>query len=158
MKKATVKMSLIRPTRRQVDLALSCPQLWSDRAVVPTYLPEEWHRDHRDYVIGRIIPSMRLSSKVRRIAVEAYLAGYEMVSDGSSVVPDQWNWKDIWGVMHDYIFYLHRMGRADAYGHKWTLAEANAAYRDGWIASGHTARGWAWWVGLTAGSWWIWYR
>ena len=89
--------------------------------------------------------------------MEAYLAGYEMVSDGSSVVPDQWNWKDISGVTHDYIFMLHRLNLKDAYDHQWGLAEANNAYRDIWIAAGRPWRGWAWWVGLTAGSWWIWY-
>ncbi|MEI7879866.1 MAG: hypothetical protein WCI95_03215 [bacterium] len=153
-----MKPALIRITRRQVESAISCPQLWADRAVVPTYLPAEWDKDHRDYVIGVILPSMRLPLKVRRIAVEAYLAGMELRSDGSSVIPDEWNWKDIWGVTHDYIFMLHRCGLTDAFDHEWGLLEANTAYRQGWIASGRPFRGWAWWVGLTAGSWWVWYR
>jgi hypothetical protein len=147
---------LVRPTRAQVDYAIAHPQEWAVKSSVPTYLPEEWGKDHRNYVIGVILPSMRLPLKIRRIATEAYLSGMEMLSDGSSVVPDEWNWKDIWGVMHDYIFWLHHYRLPDTCGHTWGLAEANNAYRDGWIASGHRFRGWAWWTGLMAGSWVVW--
>lgn len=145
-----------RPSIEDIERAIYYPEEWAENAVVPTYLPEEWDKDHRNYVLGVVMPSMKLPAKVRRIVVEAYLAGYELVSDGSSVVPDEWNWKDIWGVMHDYIFWLHRNGLHDAYGKTWTLAEANIAYREGWIASGHKFRGWAWWLGLSLGSWYVW--
>jgi len=122
---------------------------------------EEWDKDHSAYFIGRVLPILYMPTKVRRIAVEAYLAGAEQDSNGSNVVPDSLrygNTKDWQGVMHDYIFELHRRGWSDADGHTWTLAEANRAYRQAWAADGQALRGWAWWIGLTAGSWVIWNR
>lgn len=156
-KSTASKIPLVRPTAAEVSYAIDYPEEWAARAVVPSYLPSEWDNDHRDYVIGVILPSMtKLPSRIRRIAVEAYLAGYELWSDGSSVVPDEWNWKDIWGVMHDYIFWMHHAGLVDAYGRNWSWLETNDAYRTGWIVSGHRMRGWTWWTGLMIGSWPIW--
>lgn len=122
---------------------------------------EEWDKDHTAFVLGLVLPRLHLANRIRRIVVEAYLAGMEDKSDGSSVVPDELrdgNMKDWPGVMHDYIFWLHSRGMSDADGKVWTLKEANAAYRDAWIADGQWLRGWAWWLGLTAGSWAVWNR
>jgi hypothetical protein len=131
---------------------------WYDYAIqakLPSEKKSEWDKCHAAFYIGRVFPILHMPPKVRRIAVEAYLAGMEAHSDGSSVVPDSMRYghtKDWEGVMHDYIFWLHHKGMADASGHVWTLDEANRAYKDAWIADGQALRGHLWYVGLTLGS------
>jgi hypothetical protein len=151
-----------QPTKETVLCAV---KHWQHYAMMapdcPTWEPAEWQLDHSYFIIGRILPILRPDIMVYRIAVEAYLAGMEPVSDGSSVVPDAARYgriKDWQGVMHDYIFWLHHVKLSDAFGHVWTLAEANAAYRHGWVVDGQRFRGNVWWLGLTVGSWAIWKR
>lgn len=120
----------------------------------PTWQPGEWNKDHTGFIVGRVLPVLNLPYRVHTIAVEAYLAGYEGVSDGSTVVPDSARYgriKDWQGVMHDYIYWLHHQGLADAFGHIWSFNEANNAYRWGWICDGQRLRGDAWYLGLTLG-------
>lgn len=127
----------------------------------PGWAKAEWRKDHLSWILGVVLPSLLLPSDIRRIATEAYLAGEEAISDGSSVVPDAHrygNIKDWEGVAHDYLFCLHHLDRADAYGHRWSFWEANNMYRRGWFCDGQYIRGVAWLAGLTVGSWpqWKW--
>ena len=120
---------------------------------------DEWNQEHVNYVLGVILPALKMPIKVRRMAIEAYLAGMEKNSDGSSVVPNELRYgrmKDWEGVMHDYIFTLHHLGLADSFGHTWGWTEANNAYREAWVADGMRWRGDLWWAGLMIGSWPVW--
>lgn len=146
-------------TRNDVLDAIVNWKVFASAAVLPTQDKEEWNRRHTCFILGVVLPALRPPLKVYRIAVEAYLADEESQSDGSTLVPDELrygNIKDWQGVMHDYIFKLHREKRTDAFGHEWHLMEANNAYRLGWIADGQWIRGNAWWLGLAVGSWYVW--
>ena len=140
----------------EINSAICNPSPYFDRAKTPWGGKDEWTKDHADYVIGLLLPFLSLPIRLRRVWIQAYLAGMEAMSDGSSVVPDLADWKDVAGVGHDFLFWLHHNGLPDAYGHFWTWSEANAAYRTMWTALGHPVRGWAWWAGLEIGSYPVW--
>ena len=152
----------IQPVQKvAVERAIDHYKSWIMLARIPENDSAEWDKNHAAFFIGQVLPILGLPIKIRRIAVEAYLSGYENYSDGSSVVPDGFrygNTKDWQGVTHDYIFHLHRERMTDAYGHYWSLAEANAMYRKGWICDGQRLRGDLWWIGLTIGAWVVWNR
>lgn len=119
----------------------------------------EWNRDHAMFIVCRVLPLQDLPRRVRRIAIEAYLAGGEAYSDGSSIVPDSLRYgytKDWQGVVHDYIFYLKHWGLKDADGHEWGFREANEAYRVMWQSDGQKLRGNTWFAGLMLGAWPVW--
>lgn len=152
-------MRIVKPI--EVSAAIAEWLHYAALSTRPTFDKDEWDKDHAAFVLGRVLPRLHLPDRVRRITAEAYLAGMEKASNGSSVVPEalrDGNIKDWQGVMHDYIFWLHQRGLPDADGHYWTLAEANRAYREAWIADGQMARGWVWWTGLSIGSWVVWNR
>ena len=149
--------SLRRPTREQV-LALYNIGIDLDHPIsVPGNNPMEWNRDHSEFVLHVLLPEIRPDRESWLIAIEAYLSGLEIVSDGSSVVPDvTYRWgriKDPAGIAHDYVFYLHRNGFADAFGNKWGLCQANAMYFRLVRACGYPFRAIIRWIGLTLGSW-----
>lgn len=142
-----------------IERAINNPAPFYWAAHRPGNGKEEWGKDHRAFIIGMVLPVLDMPIKLRRIVVEAYLAGAEEISNGSSVVPESFRYgrtKDFQGVAHDYLFWLHEHGLPDAFGHYWTLDEANKAYRDLWIADGQKCRGWLWYVGLSIGSWYVW--
>jgi hypothetical protein len=98
--------------------------------------------------------------KIWRIIVEAYLSGGELRSNGSTFVPDFHTLgriKDCMGVGHDFLFELHQLGWEDAYGHTWSLLEANRMYFDFCVIAGHPDRGAIRWFGLLIASWIPWW-
>jgi hypothetical protein len=142
-------------------------------SIAPSNQPDEWNRDHREYILRYWLPTVFYNSlgntrrelKIWRFAVEAYLSGAELRSDGSTAVSDiaLSGCKDPMGVAHDYVFELHHLGWSDAYGHIWGLFEANWMYSVFFIACGHPDEGrwrfaglclvsWVpWWVGADGG-------
>jgi hypothetical protein len=118
----------------------------------PSDKPEEWKKDHRAFILNWYLPVLRPPDKIWRICAEAYIAGMEPLCDGSTAVPNclyrNGNIKDPQGVTHDYLFQLHHHGRSDAYGHVWTLDEANRMYRDFCLEDGWHVRGWVRYAGL----------
>ena len=153
-----------RPTANQVCHAIIDWLEYAKKptAAIPTQNRYEWGLDHGDFFIGRVFPVLQIPMDIRRIVTEAYLAGYEVHSDGSSVVPESRRWgryvKDWEGVMHDYIRWLHSRNLPDAFGTVWTYLEWNDAYRRAWDADGMSVRGCVWYAGLMAGGWWVWNR
>lgn len=153
---------LRRPSSAEIDYAI---EHWDDYAAlaktqVPTDSRGEWNRDHTAYYIACVFPALRLPLWYRRIAIEAFLAGMEPASDGSSVVPESCKYgkhvKDWQGVVHDYLFELHRLGLADAYGHEWGYHESNWCYAQLWYEDGRVTRGTLWLIGLEVGAWVAW--
>lgn len=153
-------MTLRPVTKEEVLLAMFGPERYRKNAVTPTEAIDEWDKDHINYILGVLLPSLNMPLKVRRIATEAYLVGAEAYSDGSSVVPNSHhhgNIKDWQGVMHDYIFWLHHNGKIDAFKNVWGWEKANATYRQAWIADDDQwLIGWTWYTGLMIGSYPVW--
>jgi hypothetical protein len=147
---------LVIVTAEAVTDAIADWRVWAMMAELPTWEPEEWAKDHGSFILGLVMPAVRPADWIRRIVTEAYLAGMEAQSDGSSLVPDSaryGNVKDWQGVAHDYVGRLHVENRPDAFGHRWTFWESNWMYNRAWAADGQPLRGWLWWAGLTAGYW-----
>lgn len=135
-------MILIRPTKEDIEKYINAP--------IPKKARNEWDNDHKEFVLKTWLPKLKLSIRLQKIVIEAYLTEFflekegatkpfeQVICDGSSVVPDlAYNWgeiKDPWAMAHDFIFFMHRLGLRDAYGKKWTFMEANLAYKEGWIA------------------------
>lgn len=145
-----------QPTKEEVDrwVGIQPDMAWKDKK--PTMEPEEWGKDHRDYILRYWLPMLRPNKKIWRITVEAYLSGAELRSNGSTAVPDldlAGRIKDPMGVAHDYLFELHHLDLPDAYGHEWGLLEANRMYRDFLFECGCFAHGAVRWIGLFAVSW-----
>ena len=132
----------------------------SQHPLFPTAAKDEWNKDHREFVLGVLLPMVHARAIVEKVITWAYECGMEAKSDGSSVVPDTaydyGNIKDPMGVAHDWLFWLHHNGLADPEGHHWTLWECNRWYRQAWCDFGHPWIGRIWWTGLTLGSWVIW--
>ena len=131
-----------------------------DHPLFPTDSKEEWNKDHREFVLGVLLPMVRPRRKVEKVIQWAYEVGFERKSNGSSVVPDlaydYGNIKDPMGVAHDWLFWLHENGLADPDGHVWTLWECNVWYLKAWRDFGHPWIGGVWFTGLCLGSWVVW--
>lgn len=168
-----MKPLLIQPTQQQVKDALLNWQACAAHAEEPTWSDTEWNLDHRNYVIGVVMPDVQPPFIIRRVVCEAYLSilryddatpepyytTFERRSDGSTFVRDsrrRGRTKDWQGIAHDYLTELNRLGIPDIWGKRWTYFEAADLYRDAWRADWQPARAWAWWVGLTAGGWVAW--
>lgn len=152
----------MRPDRADVDRAIAHPEEWASdpTARIPTQDPAEWDKDHHAFYIYRVLPILDLPLDLRQLAAEAYLTpGFEQYSDGSTLVPNDHRYghtKDWEGCMHDYLFYLHHLGAADAYGRTWGYWASNNMYRRAWACSGEVVRSVVWYTGLTVGSWLFW--
>ena len=140
------------PRKEIVDLYVGvAPDLsWEDK--LPTDDDDEWYKDHRSFILNYWLPMLRPAEHLWRITAESYISGEEKISDGSTGVPDHFyrfgNIKDPQAILHDYIFQLHHHNRPDAYGHVWTLNEANKAYRDLCLEDGWHIHGWVRYWGL----------
>lgn len=127
----------------------------------PTRSEEEWGKDHRDWVLGVLLPMVRPPGDLARLIQMAYESGAEQDSDGSTIIADRTypfgNIKDPVGVMHDWIFKLHHQGSPDPDGHYWGLLEANWAYARGQWAFERKWRAVAAFLGLSLLSWVPWH-
>lgn len=163
-------MKLILPTKERVEKFVG---LYPRKVDVPTPPTDnnEWGKNHTAFVLRTLIPKIRPKHWIWKIVAEAYLVDLKLscgdvesfeqaLSDGSSMVPDlaykHGMIKDPWGVAHDYVFFLNRLGMRDSFGKKWTFKEANKMYRDGWYSQGHYIIGTIWWIGLCVGGWVAW--
>lgn len=118
-----------------------------------------WDGDNRKYVLEVILPVLQLSPYDKQILRWAYSEGYELISDGETVVNDLFLGgviKSPAGVGHDYI--NRTPGHITPDGHIWTPSEANALYYRvmkalGYPLSVRIRR----WLGVTVSirQWWI---
>lgn len=154
-----------QPTQAEVEKWI-CTTPDPAYAARPSDSPYEWDQDHRDFVLRWYLPALfgpnpsKNDLKIWRIIVEAYLSGGELRSNGSTFVPDFHTLgriKDCMGVGHDFLFELHQLGWEDAYGHTWSLLEANRMYFDFCVIAGHPDRGAIRWFGLLIASWIPWW-
>jgi hypothetical protein len=152
-----------QPNRSEVSryIGIEPDQYWI--AHQPANTPDEWNKDHCKFILNYWLPKLyynplgntKQELKDWRIAVEAYLSGAELRSDGSTAVSDPMlpGCKDPAGVVHDYVFELRHLGRPDAFGHVWGLLEANCLYRRIWLMCGMEREGNFRWIGLFFVSW-----
>jgi len=136
--------------------------LLRQNALWPGKTKAEWAKDHREFVLTVLLPHIiRPRPSVEQVIRWAYEAGYELKSNGSSVVPDvTWPFgrvKDPGGVGHDWLHWLQRNGLADPRGHRWTRMESINWYRDAMLDFKRPVRARVRWLGLVLGSWWDWY-
>lgn len=164
-------MIIYRPTKEYVDRYIGLTEI-KESIHIPTNSKDEWNKSHTRFILRVLLPQIHPPLGVWRITAEAYLTkikleqngeflSFEQVmSDGSSVVPDlsyAWgNIKDPWGVAHDWVYMLHKLNLNDVYDNKWKLLEAHDMYRKGWYASKMHIIGSVWWIGLILGGWVVW--
>jgi len=165
----TTQPIYIRPSAEEVQRAIDHPEDW---LTDPTCRkpanddPSEWDKDHHGYFIAKIFPVLDMALDIRQLVIEAYLSyrivdgvrrSFEQDCDGSTLVPDSYQWgryvKDWQGTAHDYTFWLHHKGLADAFGRVWGYWASNNLYRRAWLTDGRYFRSVVWWIGLNVGSW-----
>jgi hypothetical protein len=126
-----------------------------------------WAGDNRKFVVEVLLPVMRVDDDVRQVIRWAY--GYdgehescEQASDGSTLIDDRFfhgRAKDPFGVGHDYLHKLSRLGIADPSRKIWTFRQAadwycraraqfgEPAERGFWLRLGLDLVGWMYWGG-----------
>lgn len=110
-----------------------------------------WDGDNRVFILNHIIPHLDLPDSDKQVMRWAYQFGYELESDGETVVKDMFLngvIKSPAGVTHDY---LNRVpGHRTPDGKVWSRWAANRIYRDIHKALGSDFRlRWRRWLGLT---------
>lgn len=164
-------MIVYRPSRNYIEKYINLTSI-QDSIPTPRNTPEEWHKDHSQFILRVILPSIQPPLRTWRIVAEAYLTYIkleksneiftfeQLLSDGTTVAPDvfyRWgNIKDPWAVGHDLTYVLHKHNLLDMYGNKWNLKSTHDAYKDGWIASNMPIVGRLYWTGLMVGGWVLW--
>ena len=164
-------MIIYRPSKDLVESYVGLNYI-KQEIPIPTKTKEEWDKSHSQFVLRVLLPSINPPLDVWRITAEAYLTTIQLetvnefktfeqlFSDGSTLVPDlmyKWgNIKDPWGVMHDWIYVMHKLKLTDVYDKKWTLLEAHDIYRKGWLSSSNILIGNMWYIGLVLGGWVVW--
>jgi len=119
----------------------------------------DFHGDNAWYVLAHVIPHLRLSDYDKQVMRWCYEGGWELKSDGETLVKDMFldgKIKDPAGVVHDYINRVE--GHRTPDGHVWTVWESNALYRriKKALGAGWWLR-WRRWIGVT-GSFLKWWR
>ncbi len=117
--------------------------------------PLELNGDNSWFVVDYLIPNLNLSDYDKKVMTWAYMLGWEMKSDGESLVKDMFMdgvIKDPSGVTHDFINRVENHTTPD--GRKWTARESNALYRriKKALGAGFRLR-WRRWIGLTISIW-----
>lgn len=164
-------MKIFRPPLELIEKYINVTSIRED-IHIPLKDDSEWNKDHRQFVLRVLLPSIRPPLAVWRITAEAYLTDIviestqktftfeQILSDGSTASPDtvyRWgNIKDPWAVGHDYLYILHKFRMPDSYNKHWGLAETHKMYRDGWKATGKHLSAYIRWLGLHAGGWVLW--
>jgi len=123
--------------------------------------------DNAAFVCGTVLPMYGDLLSARTVQVIRWAYGldgepesYEATSDGETVAFDILGpgIKSPLGNGHDRIYAWHRQQRSDPERHVWTLWEANAWLRRGWIEFGMSRRqAWAQWLIMAGPSAAIWY-